>query len=139
MTARGGPLRRQRLAGVLFVTPFVILLVAFLLLPLLYAFRLSLYRSTLVEGEVFAGVDNYRKALTDPQFLSGVRRVVVFGLVQTPVMILVALVAALIVDSAATRFARAFRLAAFVPYAVPAVIGTLMWGFLYSPNKFNIK
>lgn len=129
-----GPLRRQRLAGVLFVAPFTLLLIVFLLLPLAYAFRISLYRNTILEGDVFSGFANYTKAFADNQFTSGVVRVLLFGLVQTPVMIIVALLAALLVDAATSRFSRAFRLAAFVPYAVPAVIGTLMWGFLYSPG-----
>jgi multiple sugar transport system permease protein len=125
---------RQAVTGWLFVAPFTVLLVVFLLLPMLYAAKLSLYRSTLVEGEVFAWLDNYRQALGDPEFRRGVVRVAVFGLVQTPVMIGIALVAALLVDEVTSRFSRVFRLAAFVPYAVPVVIGTLMWGFLYSPD-----
>jgi multiple sugar transport system permease protein len=125
---------RQNAAGLLFVAPFALLLVTFLLLPLAYAFKISLYRSTLIGGEVFAGFDNYRQALHDHEFTSGVLRVLVFGLIQTPVMILLALLAALLLDAATSRFSRLFRLAAFVPYAVPAVIGTLMWGFLYSPD-----
>jgi multiple sugar transport system permease protein len=131
---RRGRVGRQNAAGLLFVAPFVLLLVAFLLLPLAYAFKISLYRSTLLGGEVFAGFDNYRTAFHDHQFTSGVLRVLVFGAIQTPVMILVALVAALLLDATTTRFAKVFRLAAFVPYAVPVVIGTLMWGFLYSPG-----
>jgi multiple sugar transport system permease protein len=121
-------------AGWLFVAPFVVLLVVFLVLPMAYAFKISLYRSTLIEGEVFSGFGNYTAAFRDAEFLRGVRRVLLFGLLQTPVMIGLALVTALIVDAVTTRFARVFRLAAFVPYAVPVVIGTLMWGFLYSPN-----
>jgi multiple sugar transport system permease protein len=132
-TRRGG-VGRQNAAGLVFVTPFVLLLVAFLLLPLAYAFKISLYRSTLVGGEVLAGFENYRTAFHDPLFTTGVKRVIVFGLVQTPVMIVLALVAALILDAMTSRFGKAYRLAMFVPYAVPAVIGTLMWGFLYSPN-----
>jgi multiple sugar transport system permease protein len=132
--ARRPKVGRQAVAGWLFVAPFTVLLVFFLLLPMLYAAKLSLYRSTLVEGEVFAWLDNYRQALNDPEFRRGVVRVLVFGAVQTPVMIGIALVAALLVDEVTSRFSRVFRLAAFVPYAVPVVIGTLMWGFLYSPN-----
>ncbi|BBH64098.1 ABC transporter permease [Actinoplanes sp. OR16] len=132
---------REATAGWLFVLPFAVLLVAFLLLPMAYAFKLSLYRSTLVEGEVFAFADNYQQAFADPLFREGVVRVVLFGLVQTPVMIGIALLAALLIDHATSRFSRVFRLAAFVPYAVPVVIGTLMWGFLYSqetgPFKFD--
>ncbi|MEU4556886.1 sugar ABC transporter permease [Actinoplanes sp. NPDC023936] len=123
---------REAATGWLFVLPFAVLLVAFLLLPMGYALKLSLYRSTLVEGEVFAFLDNYQQAFDDPLVREGVVRVLLFGLVQTPLMIGIALVAALLIDGATSRFSRVFRLAAFVPYAVPVVIGTLMWGFLYS-------
>ena len=131
---RSASRKRQRSAGLMLVTPFVLLLVAFLILPLAYAFRLSLYRSTLIAGDVFAGFGNYRQAFTDHEFLAGVRRVLVFGLIQTPVMIIVALFAALLIDGVISRLSKVFRLAMFVPYAVPVVIGTLMWGFLYSPG-----
>ncbi|MEV4274954.1 carbohydrate ABC transporter permease [Actinoplanes xinjiangensis] len=135
---RGDSKRRSRLleaaTGWLFVLPFAVLLVAFLLLPMAYAFKISLYRSTLIEGEVFALFDNYKQAIDDPLVREGVVRVLVFGLIQTPVMIGVALLAALLIDAATSRFSRFFRLAAFVPYAVPVVIGTLMWGFLYSDS-----
>jgi multiple sugar transport system permease protein len=137
-TRRGG-VGRQNAAGLLFVTPFVLLLIAFLLLPLAYALKLSLYRSTLVGGDVLAGFENYRTAFHDPEFTAGVKRVIVFGLIQTPVMIGIALVAALILDAVTSRFSRGIRLAMFVPYAVPAVIGTLMWGFLYSPNTGLVR
>jgi multiple sugar transport system permease protein len=42
-----------------------------------------------------------------------------------------ATVAALAIDSGLLRFAKVFRLGIFVPYAVPAVVATLMWGYLY--------
>ncbi|MEV6342288.1 sugar ABC transporter permease [Actinoplanes sp. NPDC051851] len=125
---------REALTGWIFVLPFVVLLVAFLLLPMAYALKLSLYRSTLIEGEHFALFENYTQAFQDPLVRQGVLRVIIFGLVQTPVMIGLALLAALLIDHATSRFSRIFRLAAFVPYAVPVVIGTLMWGFLYSKD-----
>lgn len=129
-----GSVNKQSVAGWAFVTPLCILLLAFLILPMAYAFKLSLYTSTLVGGEAFGGLDNYKQAFGDEQFITGVKRVLIYGLIQTPVMILVALVAALLIDALATRFAKFVRLAMFVPYAVPVVVGTLMWGFLYSPG-----
>ncbi|HEX5857987.1 MAG TPA: sugar ABC transporter permease, partial [Microbacterium sp.] len=61
-------------------------------------------------------------------------RVLIFGIVQVPVMLGLALLFALLLDSPLLRGKRFFRLAFFVPYAVPGVIAAIMWGFLYSPN-----
>lgn len=127
--------RPQAINGLLLVTPFLVVLVVFLLVPLAYALRLSLYTYTIIGGDTFSGLQNYLDAFADTEFTDGVRRVFLFGLVQTPVMILVALVGALLVDAVTSRFAKAFRLMMFAPYAVPAVIGALMWGFLYSPES----
>ena len=65
---------------------------------------------------------------------SSVGRVLLFGVVQVPVMLGLALLFALLLDSPLLRGKRFFRLAFFVPYAVPGVIAAIMWGFLYSPN-----
>jgi multiple sugar transport system permease protein len=123
---------RHPLAGALFVLPFGLVVLVFLVVPLAYAFWLSLSSRSLALGSRFTGLDNYVTAFTDPQMLDGLVRVVVFGLVQIPVMLGVALAGALALDAIGTRFALAYRLIAFMPYAVPAVIGALMWGFLYS-------
>jgi multiple sugar transport system permease protein len=121
-------------SGYLFVTPFLGCFLLLFLLPLAYAGYLSLFKDQLVGGTVFAGLDNYTRALTDPQLLDGVLRVALFFLIQVPVMLLVSLVAALAVDSGLLRFARTFRLGVFIPYAVPSVVATLMWGYLYGPD-----
>ncbi len=61
-----------------------------------------------------------------------------FGVVQIPVQMLIALTLALLLDSAIFRFRAFFRLAAFVPYAVPGAIAVIMWGFFYSPSSSPI-
>jgi multiple sugar transport system permease protein len=49
-------------------------------------------------------------------------------------MLLLALLAALAIDSGLLRWAKVFRLGIFIPYAIPAVVATLMWGYLYGPD-----
>jgi multiple sugar transport system permease protein len=51
-----------------------------------------------------------------------------------PVMLGLALLFALLLDSTVVRFARFSRIAIFLPYALPGVIATLLWGFLYLPS-----
>lgn len=126
--------RRHSLTGLFFIAPFAVVFIVFLVAPLAYAFYLSLFSKGLATGTVFSGVDNYVRAFTDPSFLEGVWFVVRFSVVLIPVQMLVSLAAALVLDNLVSRFARFARLMIFLPYAVPAVIGALMWGFLYSPS-----
>ena len=136
--------RRRQRWGWLFVAPFALVFITFLILPLAYAFRMSLFTNTLAAGTDFVGADNYVKAFTDPIFLGGLATVAKFAFIMIPAQMIVALLAALVLDNLATWASKFSRLMIFVPYAVPVVIGALMWGFLYSPrfgpasNIFNL-
>jgi multiple sugar transport system permease protein len=121
-------------SGYLFVLPFLLVFLAMLVLPLVYAAYLSLFREQLIGGTVFAGLENYTRALSDDRLIEGVLRVARFFVIQVPIMLLLSLAAALAIDSGLLRFAKTFRLGIFVPYAVPAVVATLMWGYLYGPD-----
>jgi multiple sugar transport system permease protein len=131
---RRTPARRQNLVGWLFVAPFGIVFVTMLILPLGYALYLSLFQKALIGGTRFVWFRNYVKAFQDPSFLDGVSFVIRFSLVLIPVQMAVSLAIALILDLMVNRFSRFSRLMIFMPYAIPAVIGALMWGFLYSKN-----
>jgi multiple sugar transport system permease protein len=125
---------RRGAVGWIFILPFLVVFVAFLVAPLIYAAYLSLYTKGLATGTTFAGIDNYKRAFTDEAFLKGLWFVLRFSLVVIPMQIMVALVAALVLDEVTGRLARFSRLMIFLPYAIPAVLGALMWGFLYSPS-----
>jgi multiple sugar transport system permease protein len=52
--------------------------------------------------------------------------------VQVPVMLILALLFALLLDSSLVRVRTLFRLGFFLPYAIPSVVSALLWGYLYS-------
>ena len=123
--------RRRRWTGWGFIGPFLAVFLFALVAPVLYAVYLSLFQNKLIGGNRFAGLANYRQALTDAQFWSSFERVALFLLVQVPVMLVLALAVALALDSARLHWAPLYRLGIFLPYAVPAVVAALMWGFMY--------
>lgn len=125
---------RRAASGYLFVAPFLVVFLAMLVVPLLYAGYLSLFREQLIGGTTFAGLDNYTRALSDDRLLEGVLRVARFFLIQVPIMLGLALFFALVLDSGLLRLSRLVRLGIFVPYAVPSVVAALMWGYLYGPD-----
>ncbi|WP_437773602.1 carbohydrate ABC transporter permease [Arthrobacter sp. KNU40] len=125
---------RQSLAAYILIAPFFLTFLTMLVIPLGYSGYLSLFASRLFGGEVFVGLDNYVRAFTDPMFLGGLGRMVLFLLVQVPIMLALSLFLALALDSARARGGKVARLAIFIPHAVPGVVATLMWGYLYGKD-----
>ncbi|MET8867330.1 sugar ABC transporter permease [Nonomuraea sp. NPDC004580] len=132
MTHAPAPVRRRGRpqTGLAFIAPFAALFALVFIVPIAYAAYLSLFQDKLVGGNVFVGLDNYTKLVADPQFWDGVGRVVRFTLVQVPIMLLLSTALALALDSLRLHGARFLRVTIFLPYAVPAIVATLMWGFL---------
>ncbi len=131
---------RKRFAPYLFLAPFLLFFTLFFLIPICYAMYQSLFRSQrsgLGLGAptiVFNGLGNYAQVLTDKDFFAGVGRMLLFGIVQVPVMLILALILALLLDTATVRLKAFFRVAFFIPYAIPGVVAALLWGFLYDPQ-----
>lgn len=135
-----GPFVRWRLwrrrVGIpyLFLLPFLLLFLLFFLVPLGYALWTSFFVERLVGGTVFVGLQNYTQVFHDANFWEGLENVLLLLLVQVPVMLLFALFLALLLDSRIVRLKTLFRLGYFLPYAIPSVIGALLWGYLYSTH-----
>ncbi|MEV5605394.1 sugar ABC transporter permease [Streptomyces sp. NPDC052299] len=139
--------RRRKPYGVksapyVFLIPATALFLLFFALPIGYAVYLSV-RRTEVSGlglgrgareEVWAGFANYREALSDSELLHGALRILGYGAIVVPVMLGLALLFALLLDTERLRLRGFTRLAIFLPYAIPGVVAALMWGFLYLPD-----
>jgi multiple sugar transport system permease protein len=117
-----------------FVGPFMLVFAVVFIAPIVYSLYISLFRAQLVGDTQFVGFDNYAQAFTDAQFWSGVGRVSLFLVIQVPIMLGISMLVALAIDSARLYGKDFFRIAVFMPYAVPAVVATLMWGFMYGPR-----
>jgi len=136
-TAPRGARSRGRWTGWGFLAPFAIVFALVFIAPILYAIWLSLFRTQLVGGTSFVGLDNYVAAFQDPQLWNGVLRVGLFLLIQVPIMLFLSLLAALAIDSGRLYGNSFFRLSIFLPYAVPAVVASFMWGFMYG-ERFGL-
>ena len=134
---------RRALVAWSFLLPFVSLFTISLIIPMIVAVRDSFFArksagSGLFGGgelvDYFVGLKNYSTVATSSDFWSGIGRVLGYGAWQIPIMIGVALVLALLLDSFLVRRAGGFRLAYFIPFAVPGVVGAMIWMYLYNPN-----
>lgn len=124
-----------------FLLPFCVLFAGLFIAPIGYAVYQSLFktrRSGLLgiggAQQVFAGLANYTAALHNADFIASLTRVLLFALVTVPVMVALAVALAMLLESASARGVPFFRAAYFLPYGVPGVIASILWGFLYVPN-----
>ena len=67
---RGARRRRNQIAGLLFVSPALLLVLVFFVIPLGMAFWMSLHNWPLLGKPRFIGVGNYTRLVQDAQFWS---------------------------------------------------------------------
>jgi multiple sugar transport system permease protein len=130
---------KQRLKGASFTWPFVIGFAVFTLLPVVIGLGQSLFASKtsgLGFGAAtisFAGLDNFARGLIDPVFWDSMLRVSIYAVVIVPVIQLVSLALALLIDAVKRKVANRFRLLLLIPYMIPGIVAIMIWLYLYSP------
>ncbi len=137
---RRAPFGQKKFVGYAFLAPFMLVFIVFQLIPVGYALWQSVHattRSGLGIGAAtvrFVGLANYAQALQDQEFTAGVFRMLLFGIVQVPIMLGLALLLALVFDSSFAIFKQFFQFSAFLPYALPGIVASILWSFLYLPG-----
>lgn len=129
----------------IFVAPAMLLALAMIVAPFIYAVVLSTHGVRVAGGglgrreEVFVGFSNYVSAASNAELWAGFGRMLTVGIITVPLTLGLALLFALLLDAPKVRMARFSRIAIFLPYAVPGVIASLMWGFIYLPGVSPIR
>jgi multiple sugar transport system permease protein len=143
-TTRSGPARattrrdrpdESRRSALGLLAPFVVLYILFIIGPALYGLVISFFNTSLVQPglSTFAGLENYREALSNSDFWSSLWHTVWFTILTTPPLIVLGFVFALLADRVA-KGRWFFRLAFFAPYVMPSAVVALIWIWLYTPG-----
>lgn len=127
---------RQTRMGLTFVTPAVILLFVFLILPAFMAFVFSFTDFYVLKPDemTFVGVRNYETLLSDKLFWKCLQNTAYFTFTIVPVEAIMALGMAILVNR--KMFGRTFfRTAYFAPVIASLTVVSILWVFLYNPNN----
>jgi multiple sugar transport system permease protein len=124
----------QTRPALLFLAPFVVLYVLFIIGPALYGLLMSFFDTSLVKPGLgtFAGLDNYAEALSSSDFWSALWHTIWFTILTTPPLVILALMFALLAERV-RRGRWFFRLAFFLPYILPSAVVALIWIWIYTP------
>ncbi|MCS6835578.1 MAG: sugar ABC transporter permease [Anaerolineae bacterium] len=135
-------LQGETLVGWSFLTPSVIILFVFLILPLLMAFYFSFTNWSGTrpldqpDAYQFVGFDNYQRWIIDGRrtddFYRAVRNTLYYVLGVVPVQTVIALVLAVIVNQRWLRYKGFFRTAFYFPSITSSIVVSFIFLFLFS-------
>ncbi|GAA0999645.1 carbohydrate ABC transporter permease [Subtercola frigoramans] len=133
---------RTRLTPYLFVSPAMILLIAFGIVPILIAAVISTTNMNISAfmnwGNVkFIGIDNYTKLFADPAFWNSIGNTALFAVVGVPAILVLSLAVALLLNHSQNRFFQVLRSFYFIPAITAIVAVSLVWGYLYN-TQFGV-
>lgn len=123
---------RERL-GWLLITPTILVIMIVALYPLVRVLYLSLTNARLgsLNEPRFLGLANYRITLRDPTFLAALNHTLVFTIVTVALETLLGLGIALVIHSH-FRGRGVVRAAMLIPWAIPTVVSSRMWAFMFN-------
>jgi multiple sugar transport system permease protein len=125
--------RRDGLTGWAMISPSVLLIGLFGLIPVGWSVVLSFQHNDLQTAPTWAGVDNYRALVHDHLFLDSVRQTVIYTVLFVPIT----LVLSLLVAAALNRRIRgmtAYRVAVFIPVVTSTIATGVIFTWLMDPT-----
>jgi multiple sugar transport system permease protein len=125
--------RHAKLVGLLLLTPALLFVVAFTLVPLLGTIWISFHNWSLISPPRFVGSANYMRAFGDDQFWVSLGFSLRYTLFITPILMIGGyLIALLTARNSALR--RTTRTVVFIPVVIGLGASSLLWYWLFSPS-----
>ena len=125
---------KQRIAGVLFILPSMIVLAVFVFFPLIMSFIYSTKTFNMMFTDTkFIGVGNYLKLINDSRFWNALKNTVFYTICIVPLQVIIALISGILLQKQ-SRFRIFVRSVYFLPAIASMTIVAILWSFLINLN-----
>lgn len=126
--------RRRALLGYLYISPWLVGFLVFLLGPMVASLWLSFTDYTITAAPQFVGLTNYQYMLTrDPLFWGAVRKTAYFAVTVVVLSLAGSLGCAMLLNTG-LRGATFYRTAFFIPSLTPIVATAVIWTWILQPT-----
>ncbi len=127
--------RRRKIVGWGFVLPATIMIFIFYFYPIIRSLLLS-FQSGVGVNMSFAGLYNYTRLLSDGLFKTSLTNVFIYLIIQVPVMIILSLILATILNDKQIKYRSFFRTAIFLPCATSLVAYAIIFRSMFALDGF---
>lgn len=121
-------------AGFAFLTPWLIGMAALTLGPMIYSLYLAFTDYNLLSPPQWVGLGNFRAMFADDRFISSVRVTLLYVVVSVPVVLIVSMLVALLLNTG-LRFIKAYRALFYLPSLLAASVAVAtLWRQIFGPS-----
>jgi len=125
--------KREELYGYIFVSPWLIGYILFIVFPVVYSFILSFCKYTLPFTVKFIGLLNYKEIIRDPLFRLSLYNTLYYTLFSVPLGIATSIVIAIILNMR-VKGVSVFRTIYYMPAVISGVAVSLLWLVVLDPS-----
>ncbi|WP_422114667.1 carbohydrate ABC transporter permease [Brachybacterium sp. UNK5269] len=125
--------RRNLRLGLLFISPWIIGILVFVIYPVTYSIALSFTRYSGMAAPTWVGLQNYVTAVTDPLVAKATSNTLFFALIAVPLGLIVALTLALAMNQNVREVAL-YRTIFYAPSLIPAFAMSFIFIVFLNPQ-----
>ena len=123
---------RETVTSYLFLAPFLLFFIMFVVYPMFMCVYTSFFDSTMGREDIFIGFGNYVELFRDQEFLKALRNTIVIVVVSVPVTCVFSLWVASAISKMPVVATSAFRVIFYLPVVTGSVAVTMVWGWMYN-------
>ena len=128
---------RETTTSYLFLAPFLIFFVLFVLYPMFMCVYTSFFDATMGREDIFIGFQNYTKLFNDPIFWKGLKNTLIIVVVSVPVTCAFSLWVASAISRMPVAATSAFRCIFYLPVVTGSVAVTMVWKWMFN-NYYGV-
>lgn len=131
--------KRKTLTAYAFILPDLVGLSIFVIIPIIYAFYISLFKWDFINDKIFVGFDNYVRMLSDTNWWKSLLRTFQLTMIYVPSLFCISLLLAVLISSVRSKAGSFIKTFYLMPFAITSVIASTLWMFLYNEKKGYIN
>ncbi len=124
---------RETVESYVFLSPALLILLVFLVVPAVFIFGLSLFKWDLISDPIYIGLANYARLWRDEQWWKAVRQTLYFVVGTVPTGMALGLFLAVLLHAKLPGRGM-LRATLYSPYITPVVATTILWQWIFNAD-----